>query len=94
MAGGTQAQEFDGFTLQFYVNVGIGLGWTIVIIALAGGGVLGAGGPLIAAVMHNVRTLIVMANSGGLLKFQEILSYGRRVALLSKLLHPPIGNGE
>lgn len=57
-----------------YVNVGVGLGWTIVIIALAGGGVLGAGGPLIAAVMHNVSTLIVMANAGRLLKFQEILS--------------------
>lgn len=57
-----------------YANVSVGLGWTIVIIALAAGGVLGAGGPLIAAVMHNVSTLAVMGNAGRLLKFQELLS--------------------
>jgi Zn2+/Cd2+-exporting ATPase len=57
-----------------YENVSIGLGWTIVIIALAAGGVLGASGPLIAAVMHNVSTLVVMGNAGRLLKFQELLS--------------------
>ncbi len=57
-----------------YVNVSVGLGWTIVIIALAAGGVLGASGPLIAAVMHNVSTLAVMGNAGRLLKFQETLS--------------------
>jgi Zn2+/Cd2+-exporting ATPase len=57
-----------------YVNVSVGLGWTIIIIALAAGGVLGASGPLIAAVMHNVSTLAVMGNAGRLLKFQERLS--------------------
>lgn len=57
-----------------YVNVGVGLGWMIAIIALAGTGVLGNGGPLIAAVMHNVSTLAVMGNAGRLLKFQELLS--------------------
>ncbi|HTZ79987.1 MAG TPA: cation-translocating P-type ATPase [Stellaceae bacterium] len=57
-----------------YANVGIGLGWTIVIVALAATGVLGAGGPLIAAVTHNVSTLVVMANAGRLLKFQELLA--------------------
>ena len=56
-----------------YVNVGAGLGWTVLIIGLAAGGVLGPGGPLIAAVMHNVSTLLVMANAGRLLKFQELL---------------------
>ena len=56
-----------------YVNVGAGLGWTILIIGLAAGGVLGASGPLIAAVMHNLSTLLVMANAGRLLKFQELL---------------------
>lgn len=57
-----------------YVNVGAGLGWTILIIGLAAGGVFGAGGPLVAAVMHNVSTLVVMGNAGRLLKFQELLS--------------------
>jgi len=57
-----------------YVNVGVGLGWTIVIVALAATGVLGASGPLIAAVTHNVSTLAVMANAGRLLKFQELLA--------------------
>jgi Cd2+/Zn2+-exporting ATPase len=58
-----------------YVNVGVGLGWTIVIVTLAATGVLGASGPLIAAVMHNVSTLAVMGNAGRLLKFEERLSY-------------------
>lgn len=57
-----------------YVNVGAGLGWTILIIGLAAGGVFGAGGPLVAAVMHNISTLVVMGNAGRLLKFQELLS--------------------
>ena len=57
-----------------YVNVGIGLAWTIVIIALAALGALGASGPLIAAVTHNISTLVVMGNAGRLLKFQELLS--------------------
>ncbi len=57
-----------------YVNVGVGLGWTIVIVGLAATGVLGAGGPLIAAVLHNVSTLVVMGNAGRLLKFQEPLA--------------------
>ena len=57
-----------------YVNVGVGLGWTVVIVGLAAAGVLGASGPLIAAVMHNISTLLVMGNAGRLLKFQEPLS--------------------
>ena len=57
-----------------YVNVGVGLGWTVAIIAVAAVGGLGAGGPLIAAVLHNVSTLVVMGNAGRLLKFQELLS--------------------
>jgi Cd2+/Zn2+-exporting ATPase len=54
-----------------YVNVTIGLGWTIVVIALAASGILGAGGALIAALLHNFGTLVVMGNAGRLLKFQE-----------------------
>jgi len=54
-----------------HVNVALGLGWTVVIVAAAGTGLLGASGALIAAVLHNMGTLAVMANAGRLLKFQE-----------------------
>ncbi len=57
-----------------YVNVSVGLGWTVVIIGLAATGLLGASGPLIAAVLHNVSTVAVMGNAGRLLKFEERLS--------------------
>jgi Zn2+/Cd2+-exporting ATPase len=56
-----------------YVNVSVGLGWTVVIVACAATGVLGAGGALIAALLHNFSTLAVMANAGRLLKFEEPL---------------------
>ncbi len=54
-----------------YVNVGLGLGWTATIIAVAATGVLGSGGALIAALAHNAGTLAVMANAGRLLRFEE-----------------------
>ena len=54
-----------------HVNVGLGLGWTVVIVGAASFGVLGASGALIAAVLHNMGTLAVMANAGRLLKFRE-----------------------
>jgi heavy metal translocating P-type ATPase len=53
------------------VNVGMGLGWTVVVIALAAGGVFGARGALVAAVLHNAGTLAVMVNAGRLLKFED-----------------------
>ena len=53
------------------VNVGIGLGWTVVIIALAAGGIFGLRGALVAAVLHNAGTLAVMVNAGRLLKFED-----------------------
>jgi Zn2+/Cd2+-exporting ATPase len=53
------------------VNVGMGLGWTVVIIALAAGGIFGARGALVAAVLHNAGTLAVMVNAGRLLKFED-----------------------
>jgi Zn2+/Cd2+-exporting ATPase len=56
-----------------YTNVSVGLGWTVVIVALAAGGTLGASGAIIAALLHNVSTIAVMANAGRLLKFQESL---------------------
>jgi Cd2+/Zn2+-exporting ATPase len=58
-------------TLQ--VNVFIGLGWTLAIVALAAFGLLGAVGALIAALLHNLSTLLVLANAGRLLRFQESL---------------------
>ncbi|HUO00479.1 MAG TPA: cation-translocating P-type ATPase [Bradyrhizobium sp.] len=54
-----------------YVNVAVGLGWTVVIVAAAATGILGASGAIIAALLHNFSTLAVMANAGRLLKFQE-----------------------
>ncbi len=53
------------------VNVGLGLGWTVVVIALAAGGIFGTRGALVAAVLHNVGTLAVMVNAGRLLKFED-----------------------
>jgi heavy metal translocating P-type ATPase len=54
-------------------NVIIGLGWTLVIVFAAAFGWLGAGGALIAAILHNLSTLLVLGNAGRLLRFQELL---------------------
>ena len=53
------------------VNVGVGLGWTVVVIGIAAAGIFGTSGALVAAVLHNAGTLAVMANAGRLLKFQD-----------------------
>lgn len=53
------------------INVGIGLGWTAVVVAVAAWGVFGASGALAAAIMQNFGTFAVMANAGRLLKFQD-----------------------
>ena len=53
------------------VNVAVGLGWTVLLVVAAAAGWLGAGGALVAAVLHNVGTLVVMGNAGRLLRFQE-----------------------
>ncbi len=53
------------------VNVGLGLGWTLILMGLAAGGVLGAGGAVIAALMHNLSTFLGVANAGRLLLFDE-----------------------
>ena len=57
------------------VNVLMGLGWTIAIMILALLGLLGAAGALIAAILHNVSTLLVLANAGRLLRFDEPLGH-------------------
>ncbi len=58
-------------TLQ--VNVIIGLGWTMAIVVFAAFGWLGAAGAMIAALLHNLSTLLVLGNAGRLLRFQEPL---------------------
>ena len=58
-------------TLQ--VNVIIGLGWTLAIVVFAAFGWLGAAGAVIAALLHNLSTLLVLGNAGRLLRFQEPL---------------------
>lgn len=58
-------------TLQ--VNVIIGLGWTLAIVAFAAFGWLGAAGAMIAALLHNLSTLLVLGNAGRLLRFQDPL---------------------
>lgn len=60
-----------------HTNVGIGLGWTLVLVVLAACGVLGAQGAVIAALLHNLSTFLGLANSGRLLLFDET---GRAVA--------------
>jgi heavy metal translocating P-type ATPase len=55
------------------INVIIGLGWTLAIVAAAAFGLLGAAGAMIAAILHNLSTLLVLANAGRLLRFQESL---------------------
>ena len=58
-------------TLQ--VNVVIGLGWTLAIVAAAAFGWLGVAGAMIAALLHNLSTLLVLGNAGRLLRFHEPL---------------------
>jgi len=55
------------------INVGVSMLWTMVIIGLAAAGTLGASGALIAALLQNAGILVVMANAGRLLKFQDNL---------------------
>jgi Zn2+/Cd2+-exporting ATPase len=55
-----------------HANVAIGLGWTALVVGFAATGILGASGALIAAILHNVGTLVVIGNAGRLLKFDEV----------------------
>lgn len=56
-----------------HMNVIIGLSWTVAIMAAAAFGMLGAAGALIAAILHNLSTLLVLVNTGRLLRFEEVL---------------------
>lgn len=55
------------------INVFIGLSWTLVVMAAAAMGLLGVAGVLIAALLHNLSTLLVLGNAGRLLRFDEPL---------------------
>lgn len=55
------------------INVFIGLGWTLVVMSAAAMGLLGVAGVLIAALLHNLSTLLVLGNAGRLLRFDELL---------------------
>ena len=55
-------------------NVIIGLGWTVAIVALAGFGFLGAAGAVVAALLHNFSTLLVLANAGRMMRYDEPLT--------------------
>ena len=55
-------------------NVLIGLGWTGLIVVAAAFGLLGPAGATVAAILHNLSTLIVLANAGRLLRFSDPLA--------------------
>ncbi len=57
-----------------HVNVAIGLFGTLLVTGLAAAGYLGGRAPLVAALLHNGGTLLVMANAGRLLKFDHRLT--------------------
>lgn len=59
-------------TLQ--MNIIIGLGWTVLIVGAAALGWLGGAGALVAAILHNLSTFLVLMNSGRLLQFDELKS--------------------
>ncbi|MFI5011241.1 MAG: heavy metal translocating P-type ATPase [Hyphomicrobiales bacterium] len=59
------------------VNVALGLGWTLAVIAAAAMGALGPNGALVAAVLHNLGTFAVLANAGRLLRFDETRTTSR-----------------
>jgi heavy metal translocating P-type ATPase len=65
------------------VNVALGLGWTLAVIAAAASGTLGPNGALVAAVLHNLGTFAVLANAGRLLRFDETRTTDRDLIAIS-----------
>lgn len=51
----------------------LALAWTVILIGLAAAGWLGRNGAIGAALLHNIGTLLVLANSARLLRFHEPL---------------------
>ena len=56
-----------------YTNVVIGLVWTVAVVVCTLTGLLGANAAVMAALLQNLSSVVVMANAGRLLKFQEML---------------------
>ena len=56
------------------INGLIALGWTGLLLAFAAGGALGRHGAIGAALLHNLGTLLVLANSARLMRFHEPLA--------------------
>jgi len=54
-----------------YVNVAIGLVWTVSMMA---GAIMGLLDPVTAAILQNMSAIIVLFNAGRLLKFQETVA--------------------
>jgi cation transport ATPase len=73
------------------VNVGISLAWTFMVIGLAAAGILGARGALVAALLQNAGILLVMANAGRLLKFQDGAGQLPQSATAPYITAPPSG---
>jgi cation transport ATPase len=57
-----------------YLNFAISLAWTAVMVAAAAMGLLGVHGAVIAAVLQDLSSVIIVINAGRLLKFQELLA--------------------
>jgi len=56
------------------INGLIALAWTGLLVAFAAGGALGRHGAIGAALLHNLGTLLVLANSARLMRFHEPLT--------------------
>ena len=57
-----------------YVNLAISVIWTVAMVAAAAAGLLGAHGAVVAAILQDVSSVVVVVNAGRLLKFQEVLT--------------------
>jgi Cd2+/Zn2+-exporting ATPase len=57
-----------------YANFAISLVWTVVVMVAAAAGWLGAHGALMAAVLQELSTVLVVVNAGRILKFQDVLA--------------------
>lgn len=69
-----QRQLIGARTANCVRNIIVGICWTLAIVGAAAFGVLGAGGALIAAVLHNLSTLLVLANAGRLLRVSGVFA--------------------
>ncbi|HZZ66842.1 MAG TPA: heavy metal translocating P-type ATPase, partial [Phenylobacterium sp.] len=57
-----------------YLNFAISLIWTAAMVAAAAMGLLGVHGAVVAAVLQDLSSIVIVINAGRLLKFQELLA--------------------